>query len=450
MGFSRGKAPVAQCFIWDYIASMEKDLQDSLFSTPITEVPLAQRMRPENIETLVGQKHFLNTRFLEILKSDKWTGFIFWGPPGTGKTTLASVIAKTTQRPFITLSAVTAGVKEIREALERSRAQVRVGRLANIIFIDEVHRLNKAQQDVLLPYLEDGSARFIGATTENPSFEINNAIASRCLIFHFNVLSQAELLQIIKRVPTNGKKIQEDVYERIAAVSLGDARRALTLLDHLLLSHQEEREIALQDFEEVTHAQSLYYDKKSEAHYDTISAFIKSVRGSDPDAAVYYLARMLEGGEDPLFIARRLVILASEDIGNANPAALMVATSAFQATHSIGMPEARIILSQAATYLACSEKSNRAYLAINEALNTVRTTGNLEIPMHIRNAPTKQMKEWGYGKGYDYPHSHAEGWVKTSYLPDEIREKRFYRPSEHGSEKKFRDFLKTRGKEETP
>lgn len=420
--------------------------QESLFSAPTTETPLAQRMRPENLETLIGQKHFLNARFIEILKSDKWTGFVFWGPPGTGKTTLASVIAKMTQRPFITLSAVTAGVKEIREALERSRSQVRAGMFANIIFIDEVHRLNKAQQDVLLPYLEDGSARFIGATTENPSFEINNAIASRCLIFHFNALSQAELLRILERVPTSGKKISPAVYERIAAVSLGDARRALTLLDHLLLSQQSGKEITLEDLEEVTHAQSLYYDKKSEAHYDTISAFIKSVRGSDPDAAVYYLARMLEGGEDPLFIARRLVILASEDIGNANPAALMIATSAFQATHSIGMPEARIILSQATTYLACSEKSNRAYVAINEALDTVRATGNLEIPMHIRNAPTRLMKEWGYGKGYDYPHGHEEGWVKSTYLPEALKEKRFYRPSEHGSEKKFQDFLKARGK----
>lgn len=421
-------------------------MQDSLFSNQRQEEPLAQRMRPEKLDTLIGQKHFLNSRFIEILKSDKWTGFVFWGPPGTGKTTLASIIAKTSQRPFISLSAVTAGVKEIREALERSRSQVRAGMRANIIFIDEVHRLNKAQQDVLLPYLEDGSARFIGATTENPSFEINNAIASRCLVFHFNPLSQEELLQIIQRVPTEGKELDAEVYERIAAVSLGDARRALTLLDHLLLSHQGGTKITLQELEEVTHAQTLYYDKKSEAHYDTISAFIKSIRGSDPDAAVYYLARMLEGGEDPLFIARRLVILASEDVGNANPAALMIATSAFQATHSIGLPEARIILSQATTYLACSEKSNRAYLAINEALETVRATGNLEIPMHIRNAPTKQMKERGYGKGYDYPHSHADGWVKSTYLPDAIKEKRFYRPSEHGSEKKFKEFLKSRGK----
>ena len=421
--------------------------QDSLFSADNSQSPLAQRMRPQDLDSVVGQTHFLNTHFRQLLLSDKWTGLIFWGPPGTGKTTLASIIARSTNRRFESLSAVTSGVKEIRDILDRSRVEVRTGRAAWILFIDEVHRLNKAQQDVLLPFLEEGSIRFIGATTENPSFEINNAIASRSIIFRFNPLTSKEILLLLKRVNVGTVKIEEDVYERISGSSLGDARRALTLLDHLLLSSGNRGNITLADFEELTHAQSLYYDKKSEAHFDTISAFIKSVRGSDPDAAVYYLARMIEGGEDPLFIARRLIILASEDIGNANPAALMIATSAFQAVHAIGMPEGRIILSQVTTYLACSEKSNRSYQAIEAALESVRTRGAPEIPMHIRNAPTTLMKEWGYGKGYDYPHQHEAGWVPVQYLPDEIKEVRFYIPSHHGSEKKFQEFLKNRGKE---
>lgn len=371
---------------------------------------------------------------------------IFWGPPGCGKTTLANVVAQTTQRPFRTLSAVTSGVKDIREILELSRSEHRAGRPAWILFIDEVHRLNKGQQDVLLPFLEEGSIRFIGATTENPSFEINNAIASRCTVFHFKALPPENLLKVLKRAVPEKRIIADAVLEQISKSSNGDARRALTLLEHLLLSLAPEVPIEITDWENLAHAQSVYYDKNSEAHYDTISAFIKSIRGSDPDAGIYYLARMIEGGEDPLFIARRLIILASEDVGNANPAALMVATSAFQAVHAIGMPEARIILAQTVTYLACSEKSNRSYLAIDEALEIVRKGGVMEIPYAIRNAPTAAMKDWGYGKGYDYPHNHPMGWVSAQYLPDEIKNKRFYRPSANGSEKKLQDFLKERGK----
>jgi putative ATPase len=423
----------------------DRDPQDTLFdATASQQSPLAQRMRPQDLDAIIGQRHFLNDRFRRLLQSDKWTGFVFWGPPGTGKTTLASVIAQITYRPFQMLSAVTAGVKDIREVLDRSKAEVRTGRVAHILFIDEVHRLNKAQQDVLLPYLEEGSIRFIGATTENPSFEINNAIASRCVIFHFNPLSREELLAVLRRAAKDLPPIEEEVLERIAESSVGDARRALTLLEHLALSAQGVETISLRELEELTHAQSLYYDKKSEAHYDTISAFIKSVRGSDPDAAVYYLARMLEAGEDPLFIARRLIILASEDIGNANPAGLMVATSCFQAVHLIGMPEARIILSQATTYLACSEKSNRSYVAINEAIEAVKKTGAAEIPYHIRNAPTAAMKEWGYGKGYQYPHDFDGGWVRVQYLPDSLKNTRFYRPGPNGNERKFQEFLKAR------
>jgi len=423
--------------------------QESLFSAPSSDTPLPQRMRPRTLESIVGQTHFLNPRFRQLLQTDRWSGFIFWGPPGTGKTTLATVIAQVTKRNFEVLSAVTSGVKDIREVLDRSRLSVRSGGLAHILFIDEVHRLNKSQQDVLLPFLEDGSVRFIGATTENPSFEINNAIASRCVIFHFNPLSREELIQIIRRAGEGSERLDDSVYEKIAEVSLGDARRALTLLDHLMLSVGDKPKITVEDFEELTHSQSLYYDKKSEAHYDTISAFIKSVRGSDPDAAVYYLARMIEGGEDPVFIARRLIILASEDIGNASPMGLVLATSALNAVHAIGMPEARIVLAQATTYLACAEKSNRAYAAIEEALATVRRTGMLDIPLSIRNAPTSAMKEWGYGKDYKYAHDSAEGWVPMQFLPDAIKNQRFYKPTRHGVEKSLSEFLSKRGKPPT-
>lgn len=426
---------------------MAFDSQDTLFSNMNNDTPLAQRARPQDFGQIVGQTHFINDRFKKILSTDKWCGFIFWGPPGTGKTTLASLIAKTTQRPFESLSAVTCGVKEIKEVLEKSRKNFHCGRPAHILFIDEVHRLNKAQQDVLLPFLEEGSIRFIGATTENPSFEINNAIASRSIIYKFHALDSKDIFLLLKRTAPNN--ISSEVLEKISDCAHGDARKALNLLDHVCLSHQDNEKIELKDFEEVTQAQSLYYDKKSEGHYDTISAFIKSVRGSDPDAAIYYLARMLEGGEDPVFIARRLIILASEDIGNANPAALMLATSCLQAVHAIGMPEARIPLAQVTTYLACSEKSNRSYQAINEALDEVKQTGMLEIPMNIRNAPTSAMKNWGYGKGYDYPHNHESGWIEAQYMPEKIKHKRFYVPSKHGSEKKFQEFLNIRGKKTT-
>lgn len=420
---------------------------DTLFSTDRSQTPLAELQRPDSLAALVGQSHILNERFRKILDSDRWTGFIFWGPPGTGKTSLARIIARVTQRRFHSLSGVTCGVKDVKEILEVSRSDFRTGKAAHILFIDEIHRLNKAQQDVLLPFLEEGSIRFIGATTENPSFEVNNALASRSIIFPFKALSTEDIVTLLRRSVPSAFNIEEPVFEKLALLGGGDARRSLNLLDHLCLSKGQENKIELKDLDELCESQNLYYDKHGDAHHDTISAFIKSVRGSDPDAAVYYLARMLESGEDPLFIARRLIILASEDIGNANPAGIMVATSAFQAVHAIGMPEARIVLAQTTTYLACSEKSNRSYVAINRAQEEVQKSGALSIPMEIRNAPTQMMKKLGYGKNYLYPHDHPMAWVKFDYLPEPIQGKRFYVPSENGNEKKFSDFLKLRRKD---
>ena len=414
----------------------------TLFSAASSDSPLPQKQRPKTINSIVGQKHILNVRFHSLLKSDRWSGFIFWGPPGTGKTTLAWAIAAETGRPFFTLSAVNSGVKDIRERLDASYNDFKNGRPAHILFVDELHRLNKAQQDVLLPFLEQGSIRFIGATTENPSFEVNSAVASRCLIFHFTTLSVADLEAIVMAAVDREVKTDPSVIAKIAEVANGDARRALNILENLTLACGNRKEIALSDFEHLAHAQSLYYDKKSESHYDTISAFIKSVRGSDPNAAVYYLARMLEGGEDPVFIARRLIILASEDIGNAEPAALTIATAGFQAVHAIGMPEARIILSQVAMFLACAHKSNRSYMAINQAIDVVKKTGNLSIPMNLRNGVTQMMKEWGYGKGYDYPHNHPSGWTRAQYLPDELLEVDFYTPTNRGKEAEFGKWLR--------
>lgn len=424
---------------------MSDQFQTDLFAEANDDSPLAERLRPKTLEQFVGQRHFLNDRFRTMIASDKWSGLVFWGPPGTGKTSLAQLIASTSKRPFSKISAVNTGVKEIKETLERSRFERTSGRKSWILFIDEVHRLNKAQQDVLLPYLEDGSIRFIGATTENPSFEINNAILSRSLVFNFKAIDKVDLAALLKRSAPQDRELSESLIERLATIANGDARKALSLLDHLLLSSASTK-LTDEDLTNLASAQSLYYDKKGEGHYDTISAFIKSVRGSDPDAALYYLARMIEGGEDPVFIARRLVILASEDIGNANPMGLVLANSAAQAVHLIGMPEARIILGQATTYLACSEKSNRSYEAINAAIEKVKETGNLSVPMSLRNAPTKAMKEWGYGKGYDYPHAAEGSWVKAQYLPDEIKEERFYHPKPTGVEKRFQEFLHERGK----
>ncbi len=426
---------------------MSDQFQDDLFAgaNASDDAPLAERLRPKTLEEFVGQTHFLNERFKTMVSSDKWSGLVFWGPPGTGKTSLAQLIANASKRPFQKISAVNTGVKEIKETLERSKFERNSGKKAWILFIDEVHRLNKAQQDVLLPFLEEGSIRFIGATTENPSFEINNAILSRSLVFHFKGIEQKDLMTLLSRSIPHGRVLSESLLAKLAQVANGDARKALSLLDHLLLSSTS-TVLSEDDLQNLASSQSLYYDKKGEGHYDTISAFIKSVRGSDPDAALYYLARMLESGEDPMFIARRVVILAAEDIGNANPMGLVLAQAAAQSVHMLGMPEARIVLSQAVTYLACSEKSNRAYEAIDKAIEAAKSTGHLNVPMHLRNAPTQAMKEWGYGKGYDYPHRAETGWVQASYLPEGLEGTRFYEPKAIGVEKRFQEFLAAKGK----
>ena len=408
-------------------------------------MPLPERVRPALPDELSGQDSIWSptSTLRRLVDSDRYTSLLFWGPPGTGKTSLARIIAATAQRDFTAMSAVMHGVKEIRTEIQRSFNFLETGKPAILIFMDEIHRLSKSQQDVLLPALEAGHIKFIGATTENPSFEVNNAILSRSLVFKFNKLSNIALKEILQRaVGHNESRLVHQSYSDellagIADAADGDVRKALNILDAIDATvdlQGPDRQITISDTKNCKEFFNAYYDKHGESHYDTASALIKSIRASKPDAAVYYLARMLEGGEDPVFIARRIVIAASEDIGNANPTALLLATSAMQAVHMVGMPEARIILSQAVTYLAASPKSNRAYLAINEAMSDVKETGMLEIPLHLRNAPTKLMKDMGYGKSYIYAHDDPKGAAKQQYLPDPLKAKQYYRPLKVGAE----------------
>jgi putative ATPase len=419
--------------------------------------PLADRMRPQLFSDLVGQEKIWakGTPLWTLASDDRFNSLIFWGPPGTGKTSLAHVIGRGTsakvRRPVVVMSAVQHGVKDIRTQLSLSEDRLARGEASLLIFMDEIHRLSKSQQDVLLPALESGICRFIGATTENPSFEVNAAILSRSLVFKFERHSVDSLCRLITRalIPENAAHYQiertdmtAEVIAAIARAADGDARRAINLLDAVLASAPAEKSpIDVAALSEIGVSLNLNYDRAGDQHYDTISAFIKSIRASHPDAAVYYLARMLAAGEDPVFIARRIVIAASEDIGNANPTALLVAMNAMQAVQLLGMPEARIILSQAVTYLAASPKSNRAYLAINKALEDVETYGGLEIPMHLRNAPTKFMKEIGYGKGYAYAHDDLKGAQALAYLPKRLQGKRYYEPSDHGVEAQLKKNL---------
>ena len=412
--------------------------------------PLAERLRPETLDELVGQEHLTGKDSIlrTAIQQGKIPSMILWGPPGVGKTTIANIIAHTLEVPFYTLSAISAGVKEVREVIEVARKQGYA-----VLFIDEIHRFNKSQQDALLGAVEKGIITLIGATTENPSFEVNAALLSRSQVYVLKPLGEKELLEVLHQAMEKdewlgSKKIELKETTALFNISGGDARKLLNLFE-LVANTLQEYPIVVTDQKVMDIAQQrvAIYDKKGEQHYDIISAFIKSVRGSDPNAAVYYLARMIEGGEDVKFIARRLVILASEDIGNANPNALLLATSAFQAVTMIGYPEARIILSQCVTYLASSPKSNASYMAINNAMSVVSKTGDLAVPMHIRNAPTKMMKEMGYNKGYEYSHDHENNFSAQEYLPDEIRGAKLYDPGRNPREDELRKYLKNLWKE---
>ena len=407
--------------------------------------PLAERVRPATLDDLLGQEHLTGKEGVlrKAIEAGNVPSMILWGPPGVGKTTIANIIANQVKRPFKTISAVSAGVKDVREIINQARSRSKV-----ILFIDEIHRFNKGQQDALLGAVEKGIITLIGATTENPSFEVNSALLSRCQVYILKPLSEMDLLSIMDKAIKNDpnyKKRKVVIKEKEALLKLsgGDARRLLNVFELVADSIKTEK-LTITDKLVMDLAQQkvALYDKTGEQHYDIISAFIKSIRGSDPNAAVYWLARMVEGGEDVKFIARRMVILASEDIGNANPTALVIATNCFQAVNMIGYPEARIILSQCATYLATSPKSNSAYAAIKDAQRIVKEKGDLSVPLHIRNAPTKFMKEQGYGKGYEYSHQYEQNFSNQEYLPDEINGMKFYEPGKNPREEELRKRLK--------
>ena len=412
--------------------------------------PLAERQRPRKLSDIVGQEHIMGDGSVlsNALANNQLHSMILWGPPGTGKTSIANVIAETLSIQFFQLSAVSAGVKDVREILKTAEKLD-----SCILFIDEIHRFNKSQQDALLHAVEKGIITLIGATTENPSFEVNSALLSRCQVFVLKSLGKKELEQVLQNALEHDedlkkKNITIKECEALLRLSGGDARKLLNVLELVLSQEQEDKIIITNDLVSKTVNQKMaLYDKTGEQHYDIISAFIKSMRGSDPNAAVYYLARMIHGGEDVKFIARRMIIFASEDIGNANPNALLLANSTFEAVSKIGYPEARIILSQCAVYLATSVKSNASYKAIDKALALIRKTGDLSIPMHIRNAPTKLMKELNYGKGYSYDQNAEGNFAEQELLPDEIKGTVFYDPGDNPAENKTREKLRAQWKE---
>ncbi|MEO1030918.1 MAG: replication-associated recombination protein A [Bacteroidota bacterium] len=418
--------------------------------------PLAERLRPKTLNDYLSQQHLVGKdgMLYAQIKSGVVPSLIFWGPPGIGKTTLANIIANESERPFYKLSAINSGVKDIREVIDKAKKSGGLFTAKNpILFIDEIHRFSKSQQDSLLEAVEKGWVTLIGATTENPSFEVISALLSRCQVYTLNPFSKADLEALLKRAMEEDEiisklNIELKETEALLRLSGGDARKLLNIFELLVTSFENEsisitNELVLK---QVQH-KAARYDKTGEQHYDIISAFIKSIRGSDPNAAVYYLARMIEGGEDVKFIARRLLILASEDIGNANPTALVIANNTFQAVSVIGNPESRIILSQCATYLASSPKSNAAYEAINKAQQLVRETGDLSVPLSIRNAPTKLMKELGYGDDYKYAHSYENNFAEHEFLPEEIKNTRLYNPGNNAREQSQRKYLKALWKE---
>ena len=419
----------------------------------MTSTPLAERLRPETLDQLIGQQHLTGKGSIlrTALENHKIPSMILWGPPGVGKTTIANIIAHALNVPFYILSAISSGVKEVREVIEKAKHEQNA-----ILFIDEIHRFNKGQQDALLGAVEKGTITLIGATTENPSFEVNSALLSRCQVYILKSLKKEDLIELMNHaIKTDAilSKKNIDIKDTEALINLsgGDARRLLNLLELTVdqLSSKKNQDILITDEEVINAAQQkvALYDKKGEQHYDIISAFIKSIRGSDPNAAVYWLARMIEGGEDVKFIARRMVILASEDIGNANPTALVLATNTFQAVNLIGYPESKIILSQCATYLASSAKSNAAVAAIGKAEGLVKQFGDLPVPLQIRNAPTNLMKRLDYGKNYQYAHDYENHFVAMEFLPEEIKNTTIYNPGKNAREEELRKFLKARWKE---
>lgn len=419
------------------------------------ESPLASRLRPVTLEEVVGQQHIIGKDKLlyRAIKADKLSSIIFYGPPGTGKTTLAKVIANTTKAEFLSINATAAGKKDMEEVVEKAKQSQGMYGKKTILFIDEIHRFNKGQQDYLLPFVEDGTIILIGATTENPYFEVNGALLSRSIIFELKALEKEDIKILLRRAVTDEEKgmgayhavIEEDALDFLADISNGDARAALTAVELGVLTTERSQDgiihITLETAQECIQKRAVRYDKSGDNHYDTISAFIKSIRGSDPDAAVYYLAKMLYAGEDIKFIARRMMISAAEDVGNADPNALTVAVSAAQAVERIGMPEARIILAEAATYLASAPKSNASYLAVDRAMQAVKETANATVPVHLQDSHYKGSAKLGHGEGYLYAHDYPNHYVEQQYLPDVLKDQVFYQPTEIGYEKKIKEHL---------
>lgn len=412
----------------------------------INKKPLAELLRPQNFDDFLGQEHLTgqNGIIRKMVAQKALQSIILWGPPGSGKTTLAMIITEAFSMNFAVLSAVTSGVKDVRNVIDSAKLKGNI-----VLFIDEIHRFNKSQQDSLLSAVEKGIITLIGATIENPSFEVISPLLSRCLVYVLKPLEEHHTDKLIERAVSyvfENYKIEVEIAEKDALIRLsdGDARKLYNILDIAIMSNISDNKVVVtnQLIKDTIMLEGVKYDKGGEYHYDIISAFIKSIRGSDPNAAVYWLARMISGGEDPLFIARRMIILASEDIGNANPNALLLATSCFDAVHKIGMPESKIVLSQTAIYLACSQKSNASYLAIEQALDMVKKTGNLPVPLHIRNAPTKLMKELNYGKDYKYSHDFENNFVAQDYLPEKIKNEIFYNPQQNNKENEIRRKLK--------